>query len=109
MHFAMGIHINSFLKCLYFFETLNYLESKVFIASTPSEHPKTVSEQETYNKNPERMPELWIRTLYPKTPTPSHPTMWVCRPADCDGFILDLGGRIPINTLELGIENNEST
>ena len=97
----MDLHINSFLKYLYFLATLNYLESKVFIASTPSDNPITM------NGDPERMPELWIRTLYPKTPTPLHPTMWMCG-GECDGFILNLGGRIPINTLELGNENKEN-
>lgn len=100
----MGIHLNSCLKCLYLVATLSCLESRVFIASTPSDHPQDGGS----GWDPVRMPELWIRTLYPETSTQFHPTMWMCKPADCDGFTLDLGGRIPLNTLELGNENKEN-
>ena len=90
--------INPILTCLYFLVTLTFLEARVFIA-TASDKPKTGSGS---GWDPVRMPELWIWTLHPETPTSFHPTMWICNPVKCDGIILDLGGRIPINTLELG-------
>ena len=95
---ANTMDINPLLTCLYFLVTLTFLEARVFIASTPSDKPKTGSGSGWSS----RMPELWIWTLHPETPTSLHPTMWMCKPGECDGFILDLGGRIPINTLELG-------
>ena len=96
---ANKMDIIPLLTCLYFLVTLTFLEARVFIASTPSDKPKTGSGS---GWDPVRMPELWIWTLHPETPTPFHPTMWMCAPSLCDGFILDLGGRIPINTLEHG-------
>ena len=100
----MGNNLNSFLKCLYFLATFNHLDSRIYIASTPGDAPKTGFGS---GWDPVRMPELWIRTLHPETPTPLHPTMWMCG-GECDGFILNLGGRIPINTLELGNESKEN-
>ena len=91
--------LNPLLTCLYFLVTVNFLKARVFIASTASDKPKTGSGS---GWDPVRMPELWIWTLHPETPTSFHPTMWICNPVKCDGFILDLGGRILINTLELG-------
>ena len=92
----MAFHILT--KCLYFLASLNYLESKVFIA-TASDNPTALS-----GEGLDRMEQLWIWTLHPASSTPTHPTMWMGN-TDGKGFVLDLGKILPLNKIEIG--NNQ--
>ena len=89
----MAIHI--WTKCLYFLASLNYLESRVFIA-TARDNPTALS-----GEGLDRMEQLWIWTLYPATPTGFHPTMWMGN-TDGKGFVLDLGEMLTLNKIEIG-------
>ena len=87
---------NFLTKSLYFLSSLNYLESKVFIV-TASDNPTALS-----GESLDRMEQLWIWTLHPTTPTPLHPTMWMGH-TEGKGFVLDLGGMLAINKIEMGM------
>ena len=87
--------INILTKCLYFLASLNYLESKVFIA-TARDNPTALS-----GEGLDRMEQLWIWTLHPAAPTPTHPTMWTGN-TDGKGFVLDLGEMLTLNKIEMG-------
>ena len=93
--------VHFFIKCLYFLASLNYLESKVFIA-TASGNPTALS-----GESLDRMEQLWIWTLHPTTPTPLHPTMWMGN-TEGKGFVLDLGAMLAINKIEIGNINVKS-